>query len=132
MSEGKTIEPVSKSANIIGWILTIVPSLLLLLSGVFKFIQPGGEEMLKSLEHIGWTPAGTFKLGFVEIGCTLIYLLPRTAVLGAVLLTAYMGGAVATHARVGDLFVAQIIFGMAIWGGLYFRDVRIRSLLPFN
>lgn len=129
MSENENI---SKGARVTGWILSILASLFLLLSGVMKFIQPGGEEFTKGLEHIGWTATGTFRLGFLEIACVLVYLFPRTAVLGAVLLTAYMGGAIATHARVGDIFVVQILIGVVFWLGLYLRDTRIRRLLPFN
>jgi hypothetical protein len=60
------------------------------------------------------------------------YLIPRTAVLGAVLLTGYLGGAIATHARLGEPFVAPIILGVVVWAGLWLRDPRLRALLPLN
>jgi hypothetical protein len=68
----------------------------------------------------------------VEIACVLIYLIPRTAVIGAILLTAYMGGAIATHVRVGDPFWVQTVVGMAFWGGLWLRDPRLRQLIPIT
>ena len=68
----------------------------------------------------------------LELSCTIIYLIPRTSVIGAILLTGYLGGAIQTHLRVGDAFVAQFIFGVVIWGGLYLRDTRLRALIPFR
>lgn len=71
-------------------------------------------------------------LGIVELACVVIYLIPQTAVLGAILLTAYLGGATATHVRISDAFFIPIIVGMLIWLGLYLRDGRIRELLPLR
>ena len=72
-------------------------------------------------------------LGIVEVGCTLVYLIPRTAVLGAILLTGYLGGAVATHARLLEVqFLAPMVLGVLVWGGLYLRDARVRALIPFR
>lgn len=72
-------------------------------------------------------------LGIVELTCTIIYLIPRTAVLGAILLTGYLGGATATHARVSDpSFVMPVICGVLIWLGLYLRDLRVRALIPLR
>jgi hypothetical protein len=75
-------------------------------------------------------------IGLLGLGCTVLYALPRTAVLGAVLLTAYMGGAVATHARVGSPLFSHVLFGVylgaLLWGGLYLRDPRVRTLLPWR
>lgn len=75
-------------------------------------------------------------LGAVALACTLLYAWPRTAVLGAILLTAYMGGAVATHLRVGSPVFSHLLFGVylgvLVWGGLYLRDARVRALLPLR
>jgi hypothetical protein len=72
-------------------------------------------------------------LGAIEICCALLYAIPRTAVLGAVLLTGYLGGAIATHVRVGDpSFVTPLVLGMIAWAGLYLRDPRLRALLPLR
>ena len=128
MSEQDTV---SKGARIAGWVLSILPVLVLLMSASFKFLQPG-EDFKKGIEQLGWSGPLMFKLGFVEVACAIIYLIPRTAVLGAILVTAYMGGAIATHVRVGDPFYTQILVAVFVWAGLYFRDMRIRRLLPLS
>ena len=94
-------------------------------------MQPG-KEFADGLEHLGWTSNAMFNLGFVELACVLVYLIPRTSVIGAVLLTAYLGGAVATHVRIGDPFWAPILVGVLIWGGLWMRDGFLLSFLRFN
>lgn len=71
-------------------------------------------------------------IGLVELACTAIYVIPRTSVLGAILLTGYLGGATATHVRVGEPFFALIVLGVLVWGGLFFRDPRLRELLPLR
>lgn len=121
---------ISKGAKIGGWVLSILPCLLLLMSASMKFIQPAGFE--EGLQHMGWTAGQMKTLGIVEIAIVLVYLFPRTAVLGAILITAYMGGAVATHVRVGDPFWTQILVGVFIWGGLWLRDTGIRAMIPLR
>ena len=121
---------ISKGARIGGWIMSILPVLLLLMSASFKFIQ--GDEFVKGLEHMGWTPDTMKVLGVVEITSALMTLIPRTAVIGAILVTAYMGGAVATHVRVGDAFYIQVLVGVFVWGGLWLRDTRILQLIPIT
>jgi hypothetical protein len=66
----------------------------------------------------------------VEIGCTVVYLVPRTAVLGAILLTGYMGGAMATHVRIGESFIIQFLVGVVLWLGIFLRDARLWALIP--
>ena len=114
----------------VGYLMSILPCLLLFFSASMKYIKPAG--FADGLAQMGWTEGQMFYLGFVEILSTVIYLIPRTSVLGAILLTAYMGGAIATHARVGDAFVAQILVGVFVWGGLFLRDPKIRELIPLN
>lgn len=130
MTSENGIGEFSKTQKRVGWALGIVPSLLLFTSASMKFIQPAGFD--EGLNHLGWNAAGMKWVGVLEIACVAIYLIPRTAVLGAVLLAAYMGGAVATHARVGDFFIFQVLVGMAFWLGLWLRDRRLRSLLPLT
>lgn len=78
-------------------------------------------------------PAGALApLGVVEALCTILYLVPQTSVLGAILLTGYLGGAIDSHVRAGEAFVMPLLFGVLIWGGLFLRDPRIRALIPFN
>jgi hypothetical protein len=93
------------------------------------------DIVIKSTAELGYPPSPDFArgLGIVALVCTA---LPRTAMLGAILLTAYMGGAVATHLRVGNPLFTHMLFGVylavLVWGGLYLRDARIRVLLPLR
>lgn len=120
----------SKSVNWISYILSGLSVLFLLFSASGKFLKPEGMEV--NVEPLGWRMDQMTALGFVELACIIIYLIPRTAVLGAVLLTAYLGGAVATHARIGDHFFFPVIISGVVWLGLYLREPRLRSVLPFR
>jgi uncharacterized membrane protein YphA (DoxX/SURF4 family) len=114
-----TVEPQRSPSKVvigIGWLLSILPSLLLLFAGSMKLM--GGNDADKMFEHLGYHKELALVIGIVEIVCTLIYLLPRTAVLGAILLTGYLGGAVATHDRVSEWqFFAPLVLGIVIWLG---------------
>lgn len=114
----------------LGWVLGILPCLLLIMSAVMKFIQPKGFD--EGMAHMGWPIEKAPTLGVIELTCTAIYLFPKTAMLGAILLAAYMGGAVATHVRVGDPFFVQILVGVSLWLGLWLRDARLRELTPLR
>jgi DoxX-like family len=123
--------PTSKAMFWTGWILSILPSLMLLASGTMKLLNP--PDLAKNFEHLGYPASLALVLGIVEIASTLIYLVPPTAVLGAILLTGYLGGAVATHARLQEMtFLAPAILGIVVWLGLFFRDGRVRALVPFR
>jgi len=113
-----------------GWVITILPCLLLIMSGIFKLVKPGFKP--EGGPDLQWEESLVFSLGFVELACVAIYLFPRTAVLGAILLTGYLGGAVATHVRIHDPFFIPLIVGMVVWAGLYLRDARLRALLPWR
>jgi hypothetical protein len=104
---------------------------LLLFSGAVKFM-PITPEVQQGLQHVGWRADQVGTLGILEIVCTIIYLIPKTAVLGAILVTGYMGGAVATHVRVGDPFIIQAIIPIVFWLGLWLRNRNVRELLPFR
>lgn len=119
----------SKAARITGWVMTILPSLLFAFSGVMKLVHP--PQLDEGFAHLGIPVSHALGLGVLELTCTLIYLVPRTSVIGAILLTGYLGGAIQTHLRVGDAFAAQFIFGVLLWGGLYLREPRLRALIPF-
>ena len=71
-------------------------------------------------------------IGITELVCTILYVIPQTAVLGAILLTGYLGGAVVTHVRMGEPFILPALFGVVLWLGLYLRDPRLRVLIPFR
>jgi hypothetical protein len=94
------------------------------------------DVVIKATAALGYPPAPNFirGLGIVSLICTGLYAVPRTAVLGAILLTGYMGGAVASHLRLEDPLFTHVLFGvylgLLLWGGLYLRDERVRALLP--
>lgn len=118
----------SKKMVIAGWVLTILPSLIFLSSATGKFIKPA--SMMDGLKHVELPEKLVTPIGVIELVCVLLYLFPRTAVLGAVLLTGYLGGAILTHLRVGDPIIIPIVLGIVVWLGLFFRDARVRALLP--
>lgn len=115
---------------LVGWVFSILPSLGLTVSAISKFAQP--PEMMKELEKMGWQGNQMQSIGVVEIVCLIVYLIPQTAVLGAILLTGYLGGAIATHVRISDGFAPPVIMGVLLWVGLFLRDARLRKLLPFR
>jgi hypothetical protein len=85
--------------------------------------------------RLGYPESVILGIGILELGCAVVYIIPRASVIGAILLTGYLGGAVATHVRIGDpsfKIIAPILFGAMIWGGLYLRDERLRALLPLR
>jgi len=92
----------------------------------------GGAEMLQGWTHFGWPEESLLKIAFLEVLSVVLYMIPKTSVLGAILLTGYLGGAIATHLRLQEAVPLQILFGILIWGALYLRDERLRSLLPFR
>jgi hypothetical protein len=114
----------------IGWALTILIGLFMLAgSAAPKFMNPPMLEQLMR-DKLGWPMDLRLVLAVLEASCTLIFLIPRTAVLGAVLTTGYLGGAIATHVRIHDNFIAPAVIGVCVWLALYLRDPRIRALLP--
>jgi DoxX-like family len=115
------------------WTSRTVGALLVL----FLLVDAGGKILrlapyVEGTAKVGYPDGCLVPLGLVLLASTLLYVIPRTAVLGAILLTAYLGGAVATHVRLGQPFVIPVVFGALLWGCLYVRDARIRSLLPFD
>ena len=114
----------------VGRIISALPVLFLLVDGVMKLVKPA--VVVEATVKLGYPESVIVGLGVVLVACTILYLIPRTAVLGALLLTGYLGGAVATHVRVGGpLFniIFPVILGVLVWGGLYLRDQRVRSLV---
>ena len=115
-----------------GRIISALPVLMLLMSGVMKFNLP--EDAVTQMKQIGWEPKVMPALGIIELGSTLLYIIPQTAVLGAILLTGYLGGAIATHVRVADYahMPIPLVLAILVWVGLYLRDHRVRSLAPLR
>jgi hypothetical protein len=113
-----------------GRLCSAVPVAMLLFSAAMKWVQPPGFE--EGLTHLGWPLSNVIGLEILEIACTAVYLVPRTSVLGAILLTGYLGGAIAAHVRVGDAYVIQALLGVLVWLGLYLREPRLAALLPLR
>lgn len=114
-----------------GWALSALAALGLFMSAGMKLTsQPQMLEMF--VKKFGYPEGSQITIGLVEALCAVIYLVPQSSVLGAILLTGYLGGAVATHVRVQDPFISPIILGAVIWLGLYLRDGRLRDLLPLR
>jgi hypothetical protein len=116
-----------------GRILSILVILFLTFDAVIKLLRlPMVEEASAKL---GYAAPTVFHLGFVLLTCVILYAIPQTSILGAILLTGYLGGAVATHTRVGDPLFSHILFptylGAILWLALYLRNPRLRSLVPF-
>ena len=121
----------SKVPFYVSIVLSVPPVLMLLMSGVMKVMQT--EQVRQGFAD--WPAGSAVASGAVELLSTVIYLLPRTAVLGAILLAGYLGGAVAVTVKMG-LGVAgwwmPLVFGILLWGGLWLRDPRIRALIPLR
>ena len=118
----------SRAAFWVGWVLSGLPAPLLVFSGVSKFMM--NEQVAKGFTDLGWPVRLAVPLGVLELSCLVLFLIPRTAVLGAILFTGYMGGAIATHVRIGEPFYVQSALPVVVWLGLYLREPRLRELIP--
>ena len=114
----------------VGRVISVLATLLFLFSAFLKI--KGGPEVLKGFAHVGIPVSMMMPLAILEISCVVIYLIPVTSALGAILLTGYVGGAICTHWRVGDPFYTQIVLGILIWLGLYLREGRLKELIPLR
>lgn len=112
-----------------GRIVSAAPVLLLLMSAGMK-LSHRPEVVQGFVQKAGYPESTITPIGLTELVCTVLYVLPWTRVLGAVLLTGYLGGAVATHVRGGEAFFSPILVGVLLWLGLYLRDPRLRAFLP--
>ena len=123
----------SKGSLWAGRIISALPILFLLMDGVMKLFKPA--VVVEGTVKLGYQETVIVPLGIVLLTCTVLYIIPRTSILGAILLTGYLGGAVATHVRVGEALFSisfPIILGVLIWGGLWLRDHRLRALIPLR
>ena len=114
----------------VGRVISVLVSLLFLLSAFFKLKD--GPEILKSFTHLGIPQSMMVPLAILEISCVVIYLIPATSVIGAILLTGYVGGTICTAWRVGDPVYLQILLGLLIWLGIYLRESRLKALIPLR
>ena len=117
-----------------GRVLSGLAAAFLVFDSLGKLLQL--QPVMQGTTQLGYSTATVFPLGIVLLACVVIYLVPRTAVLGALLLTGYLGGAVATHIRVGNPLFTHVLtptyFAALIWGGLMLRDARVRALAPWR
>ena len=126
--------PVSKSARLLGRILSGLVIVFLLLDGAIKLVP--WPIVTETMDKIGYGSSETLAraLGLVTIACTVLYAIPPTSILGAILLTGYLGGAMASHVRIGSPLFSHTLFalylGLMVWGGLWLRDRSLRALIP--
>ncbi|GHO69159.1 membrane protein [Ktedonobacter sp. SOSP1-52] len=124
----------SKTQLWIGRILTGLVVLFLLFDGVTHVLQI--PPVMDSFKQLGYPASVALEIGIVELVCLVLYIIPSTSVLGAILLTGYLGGAVATNLRIDAPLFSNILFpvyvGLFIWGGLYLRNERLRALFPLQ
>jgi len=114
----------------VGWALSILAALLFLFSAFMKF--KGGPDMDQAMTHLGLPASMVLPLGILELTCVVIYLIPPTSVLGAILLAGYVGGTIVTCWRVGDPFIINIVLGLVVWLGIYLREPRLKELIPLR
>ena len=128
--------PVSKSALWLGRVLSGLVILFLLFDGAIKLVP--WPVVTETMDRIGYGSSETLarSLGIITIVCTVLYAIPPTSILGAILLTGYLGGAMASHLRIGSPLFSHILFGfylgLMVWGGLWLRDKSLRASIPFR
>ena len=119
---------ISKGRLWAGYAMSGLPALALLASAGMKLANVLAVQ--EGFAHLGWPPNVIFGLGLVELTCFVLYLVPATSVLGAILVTGYLGGAMATHLRIGEPFIGPLLLGVLAWGGLYLRTPQLQALIP--
>jgi uncharacterized membrane protein YphA (DoxX/SURF4 family) len=119
-------QAVRSPSKIVGWVLSVLLTAFLLFSSIGKFTDFEGKAEM--FDHLGWSQSVMVKIGIVEVIVAILLLVPRAAFVATILLTAYLGGAIATHVRVGDDFVFPIILSVISWIALGLRDRRIFNL----
>jgi len=124
--------PISKSRRWTSYALSGVAVLFLTFDVGFKLVQ--SSAAVEGTAQLGYPASSVLGIGIIELVCLILYVVPRTSVLGAVLFTGYLGGAIATHVRLANPLFTHILFPVYVaallWGGLYLREERLRELLP--
>ena len=116
-----------------GRIMSGLAVLFLLWDGVMKLLKPA--MVVKATRELGYPESDIVGIGAVLLACTLLYIFPRTSILGAILLTGYLGGAIASQVRAQASWfnvVFAFVFACLVWGGLWLRDIRVRNFLPYQ
>ncbi len=116
----------------IGRVLSVWPVFVVGMSATWKLTR--NPWYVAEFSRIGWQGSALPLLAFLQLGCILLYVIPRTAILGAILLTGYLGGAVAAYTRMGEPYPVLVPFSTAViaWIGIYLRDARLRALVPIR
>jgi hypothetical protein len=128
--------PVSKSALWSGRVVSGLVIVFLLFDGAIKLVP--WPVVTETMDRMGYGSSETLarSLGLITLVCTVLYAVPPTSILGAILLTGYLGGAIASHVRIGSPLFSHVLFGfylgLMVWGGLWLRDRHLRALLPFS
>jgi hypothetical protein len=128
--------PVSKPERLLGRVLSGLVIVFMLFDGAIKLVP--WPVVTESMEKIGYGSSETLarSLGVISLVCTILYAIPPTSFVGAILLTGYLGGAMASHLRIGSPLFTHVLFGfylgLMVWGGLWLRDGSLRTLLPFR
>lgn len=115
-----------------GWVVSLWPVFVVASSATWKLTR--NAWYVAEFARIGWPESALNLLAFLQLGCIALFLIPRTSVLGAILLTGYLGGAIATYVRMGEPYpvLVPLSTSMIAWAGLYLRDQRLRSLIPIR
>ena len=131
---GSAAKQTSRGRMWTGWGITGLITALMLMDAAMKFSLPAGAAA--AIARSGWPIQLASTLGVIVLVCTVLYVVPRTAVLGAILMTGYLGGAVATNLRLGNPLFSEtlfpVYFGVLVWGALWLRDPRVAALIPLR
>jgi DoxX-like family len=136
MSSPSDTAPVSTSALWSGRVVSGLVIVFLLFDGAIKLVP--WPVVTETMDRMGYGSSETLarSLGLITLVCTVLYAVPPTSILGAILLTGYLGGAIASHVRIGSPLFSHVLFGfylgLMVWGGLWLRDRKLRALLPFS
>lgn len=134
MNAPDTTSPAGKKTLVTGHALTALVALFLIFDATIKVLVLA--PAVQGTTELGYPAHTVFWIGAIELMCLALYLAPRTSILGAILLTGYLGGAIATHVRVGSPLPSHTLFpiyvAVLLWGGLYLREQRLRDLVPFR
>ena len=134
MTSPANTSSVGKKRLVAGYVLTVLVALFLTFDTVIKVLKLA--PAVQGTTKLGYPASAVLWIGLIELVCLTLYLVPRTSVLGALLLTGYLGGAIATHVRLGSPLLSHTLFpiyvALLLWGGLYLRETRLRELVPFR
>jgi hypothetical protein len=130
MPSGAETAPTSKAMLWAGRVLSALLVLVMVSTGLFALLKPAVAA--QGFARYGYPDGSLLRIIIVEIACAVFYAIPRTSVLGAILLTGYLGGATATHVRAGEPFFLPIVVAVVVWAGLFLRDERVRVLIPLR